>query len=282
MNIFEGIILGIVQGFAEFLPISSSGHLLLLRGLLNINDSSGAYIMFDILLHLATLIVVFAVFWKDWLDIIKNPFRSKKLLLLFIASLPALMAVLGFKDIIEYLKTGRFLGFSFIITGILLLFSQYFSKKHAQNTKNKPTMIHAVSMGFAQIIGLFPGISRSGSTIFGGIVSKLDRTAAAKFSFMMSAPAIVGSFVFELKNAIEDNYLSQIEVIPTLLGMIVAAVCGFIAIKFMLNLISKISLNGFALYVIILGIIVLLLQITSIIDLGLPALPAHIKHLVNL
>lgn len=279
MNIFQGILLGIVQGLAEFLPVSSSGHLILLRGLLGINDAGGAYIMFDILLHIATLLVVFVVFWKDWITMIKNPFKSKQLLLLFIASLPALLAVIGFDDVIDYLKTGRFLGFSFLITGILLCLSQKISNKNKDAVHSEPSTVNALAMGCAQILGLLPGISRSGSTIFGGIASKLDRRAAAKFSFMMSAPAILGSFVFELKNALEENHLSQIAVLPTLCGMIAAAVCGFFAIRFMLNLISRISLNGFAIYMLILGVLVVFLQVTNIIDLNLPDLTGGVSYI---
>lgn len=282
MTILQGIILGIVQGLAEFLPISSSGHLQLIRGMLQINDVSGAYIMFDILLHLATLLIVFLVFWKDWWEMLKNPFRSKTLLLLFIASLPALLTVLGFKDFINVLKTGKFLGISFFITGLLLFLTQHMSKDKKGKPFEELSLANAISMGFAQILGLFPGISRSGSTIFGGVASKLDRKAAAKFSFMMSAPAILGSFVFELKNAVEENYLSQIAVLPTIFGMIAAAVCGYMAIRFMLNLITKISLHGFAIYMILLGILVIVIQQTGLFGIDLPKMAEKIIHPVSL
>lgn len=282
MTIIQGILLGIVQGLAEFLPISSSGHLQLLRGLLQINDASGAYVMFDILLHLATLGVVFLVFRKDWWEMIKNPFRSKTLLLLFVASLPAVLAVLGFKDLINILKVGKFLGVSFIITGLLLLLTQKLGKNTNGKSFSELSFKNAIAMGFAQVLGLFPGISRSGSTIFGGVASKLDRKAAAKFSFMMSAPAILGSFVFELKNALEENYLSQIAVLPTIFGMLAAAIFGYFAIRFMLNLISKISLNGFAIYMIILGILVIIIQQTGLFGIVLPKMAMPVIHLANL
>ncbi len=265
MTVIQGILLGILQGLAEFLPISSSGHLLIVRNLFGFNDTSGTYLIFDILLHVGTLLVVLIVFWKDWLAILKNPFRSKTLLFLFIASLPALISVVLFGDVLDIFESGSFLGISFILTGILLLTSQYYAEKlKKQNTEKKEVgLTNAVAMGLSQILGLLPGVSRSGSTIFGGVLSGLDKKTAAKFSFMMSAPAIVGSLLYEGKNAIENNYFAQIEIIPTILGMISAALFGYIAIKFMLDLIAKISLKWFAFYVIALGFVVILLQITG-------------------
>ncbi|NMD39077.1 MAG: undecaprenyl-diphosphate phosphatase [Christensenellaceae bacterium] len=263
MSVIQGILLGILQGLAEFLPISSSGHLLIVRNLFGFNDTSGTYLIFDILLHVGTLFVVLVVFWKDWLSILKNPFRSKTLLLLFVASLPALIAVILFGDLLDLFETGAFLGVSFVITGILLLISQKSSEKFKNSSKTQVGFKNSIIMGISQILGLLPGISRSGSTIFGGIVSGLDKKTAAKFSFMMSAPAIFGSLIYEGKNALENNYFAQIEIIPTLLGMISATIFGYIAIKFMLDLIAKISLKWFAFYAIALGLIVIILQITG-------------------
>lgn len=255
MSIIQGILLGIVQGLAEFIPVSSSGHLFLLRAIMNINENSNIYMMFDILLHVATLLVVLIYFWKDWLAILKNPFKSKTLLLLFIASLPALFAVVLFKDTIDYLSSGAFLGINFILTGVLLIVAQTLSKKSTEkNIKYK----NAIAMGCAQILGLLPGVSRSGSTIFGGIVTKLNKTTAAKFSFMMSAPAILGSLIFELKKALNGGYLAQIQIMPTIFGMVSAFIFGFFAIKYMMKLISKIDLKYFSFYLVLLGIITLL------------------------
>lgn len=268
MNIIQGIILGIVQGLTEFLPVSSSGHLLLLRSLFGINDVSGSYIMFDILLHVGTLIVVLVVFWKEWLTILKNPFKSKLLLFLFIASLPAFFAVIGLGDLVDYFESGRFLGLSFLITGILLVIAEKLSKK---SNNAEVGIKSSIIMGISQILGLFPGVSRSGSTIFGGLLSKLDKQKAAKFSFMMSAPAILGSLIYELKKAHEANIFKTIELVPTLAGMLFAAIFGFLSIKFMLKLIQKVSLNYFALYVVVLGLLVIILQINGAI--ALPPLP---------
>ena len=261
MNIIEAALLGLLQGLGEFLPISSSGHLLLGRMLLGLTiDESPAYKMLDILLHVGTLIPVIIVFWKDWWNILKNPFKSKTLLLLFIASMPTLVVKVVFEDFIDGCDTGWFLGVSFLLTAIFLMVSEYVSGKMKSKT-DKPGFLHAIVMGCMQGVALLPGISRSGSTLAGGLLSGLDRKSAAKFSFMMSAPAIAGALLLEGKDAIENGWISDLAVLPTIVGVIVSAVVGYLAIRFMLKLITKVSLNWFALYVAILGVIFLAAQL---------------------
>ena len=270
MNVFQAAVLGLVQGLAEFLPISSSGHLILARMLMGISDAeaaTGSYIILDVLLHAGTLLAVLVVFWKDWWGILRNPFKSRLLLLLFVASIPALVVVLLFNDLVEQFFTGWFLGVSFLMTAVFLLIAESVSAKSVKRS-TKPGMKHAVIMGIMQAVALLPGVSRSGSTITGGLCARLDRKAAAKFAFMMSAPAILGSLVFEGKDAIEMGYLSDLSLIPTVVGVAVAAVSGYLAIRFMLRLIQKISLNWFALYVAIVGVAVLVLQLA-----GAPGVP---------
>ncbi len=267
MNIFQAIVLGLVQGLAEFLPISSSGHLILSRALLGISDAtaaSGGYMMFDILLHAGTLAAVVVVFWKDWMGILRNPFRSKTLLLLFIASLPALFIAVLLNDILESFFTGWFLGFSFLLTAVFMYLAQTVSQRGGRHTQRaeEPGYKHAVSMGCMQAVALLPGVSRSGSALLGGLASGLSRQAAAKFAFMMSAPAILGSLLIEGRSALKEGLFDQLEIMPTAIGMVVAAVSGYLAIRFMLRLISKISLKWFALYVAVVGIIVIVLQLT--------------------
>ncbi|MBQ8654606.1 MAG: undecaprenyl-diphosphate phosphatase [Clostridia bacterium] len=273
MTILQAAVLGLVQGLAEFLPVSSSGHLLLSRMIMGISDeaaATGAYMMLDVLLHTGTLLAVIVVFWKDWWAILRNPFRSKTLLLLFIASLPALAVVVLFGDIVDQFFTGWFLGVSFLITALFLLVAEWVSDRQTKRA-DKPSFRHAVVMGLMQAVALLPGVSRSGSTLTGGLLSGLDRKAGAKFAFMMSAPAIVGSLLFEAKDAVEMGYLAELALIPTIVGMVVAAVSGYLAIRFMLKLINRVSLNWFALYVAILGLIVLVLQL-----LGVPGVPAFV------
>ncbi len=271
MNTLQAAVLGLVQGLAEFLPISSSGHLILARALMGISDetaATGAFMMLDILLHLGTLIAVMVVFWKDWWQILKNPFKSKTLLLLFIASLPALVVAVLMGDVLDTFFTGWFLGVSFLVTALFMLVAQFLSRQSVKWAM-EPGFKHAIAMGIMQAIALLPGVSRSGSTLMGGIFSGLDRKSAAKFSFMMSAPAIVGSLIFEGKDALEMGYFAQLDIVPMVVGVVVAAVSGYLAIRFMLKLIQKVSLNWFAFYVAVLGVMILILQFTGCT--GLPA-----------
>ena len=264
MNVIEAALLGLLQGLGEFLPISSSGHLLLGRMVLGLTiDESPAYKMLDILLHVGTLIPVIIVFWKDWWEMLKNPFKSRTLLLLFIASMPTLVFKVIFDDFIDSCDTGWFLGVSFLMTAVFLLVAEYVSSKNAHKT-GKVGFFHAVVMGCMQGIALLPGVSRSGSTLAGGLLSGLDRKSGAKFAFMMSAPAIAGALLLEGKDAIENGWISDLAVVPTIVGVIVAGVTGYIAIRFMLKLMTKISLNWFALYVAILGVIFLALQLIGV------------------
>lgn len=273
MSIIQAAILGLVQGLAEFLPISSSGHLILSRAVMGISDetaATGAFMMLDVLLHAGTLLAVLVVFWKDWWNILKNPFKSKTLLMLIIASIPAFIVAVFFDDFVEQFFTGWFLGVSFLVTAVFLLIAEAVSarlKKGSDDVKPK----NAIIMGIMQAIALLPGVSRSGSTLTGGLLSGLDRKAAAKFAFMMSAPAIVGSLLFEGLDALELGYFAQLELVPTIVGMVVAAISGYLAIRFMLRLIQRASLNWFALYVAILGLVILVLQLT-----GCPALPPFV------
>lgn len=272
MNVLQAALLGLVQGLGEFLPISSSGHLQLGRFVLGVD--LGDNMMFDILLHVATLIPVLIVFWKDWWAILKNPFKSKTLLLLFIASMPTLVFKLIFDDFLDGAETGWFLGVSFLLTAVFLLVAETVSARKVARA-DKPSFLHAIVMGCMQGIALMPGVSRSGSTLAGGLLSGLERKSAAKFSFMMSAPAIVGALLLEGKDALDSGAFTDIPVLPTLVGMVVAGVSGYLAIRFMLKLISKASLNWFALYVAILGLLFLILQLTGFSGVPEFAAPAQ-------
>ena len=281
MSILEAALLGILQGLGEFLPISSSGHLLLGRMVLGLTiDESPAYKMLDILLHAGTLIPVLIVFWKDWWAILRNPFKSRTLLLLFIASMPTLVVKVIFDDFIDGCDTGWFLGVSFLMTAVFLLVAEYVSSKKIHKT-DKPGFFHAIVMGCMQGVALLPGVSRSGSTLAGGLLSGLDRKGAAKFSFMMSAPAIAAALLLEGKDAIDNGWIKDLAVVPTIIGVIAAAVVGYLAIRFMLKLITKVSLNWFALYVAILGVLFLALQLFGFPGVTPFALPAESAALMT-
>lgn len=278
MNVFETAILGLIQGLGEFLPISSSGHLMLARFLLGIQGSTpeaeSAFKVFDILLHVGTLIPLLIVFWKDWMDMLRHPVKNRTLLYLFIASVPTLAIYMAakvlFKDVdgFSVFDSGWFLGVSFLITAFFLLLCDLVSSRRGASAR-KFGPLQAVLMGVFQGLGLMPGVSRSGSTIFGGILAGLDKKKAASFSFMMSAPAIVGSLLMEGKDALEAGDFAYIELVPVLVGILVAAVSGFLALRFMLKIVSTVPLSWFALYVAVIGILFLVFQLA-----GAPFVPA--------
>lgn len=269
MSVLQSAFLGLIQGLGEFLPISSSGHLLLSRLFLGIQTDSPAMKMLDILLHVGTLIPVLIVFWKDWVDMILHPVRNKTLLLLLIASLPTLAVYLLAKRLFPAVggfavfDSGWFLGSSFLITAMFLLLCDRLSFRRSGRSGDKVGVVQAVVMGLFQGVGMIPGISRSGSTILGGVSTGLNLSTAAKFSFMMSAPAILGSLLMEGKDALDEGYLSEISFLPSLVGVIVAAIVGYLAIRFMLKIIAKVPLAWFALYLAILGLVYLALQLTG-------------------
>ena len=279
MSILQGAFLGILQGLGEFLPVSSSGHLLLARIFFGINTESPAMKMLDILLHVGTLIPVLIVFRKEWIDMILHPVRNKTLLLLVIGSLPTLAVYLAAKKIFPEVNgfsvfdSGWFLGSSFVITALLLLLCDRISLRRSGGS-GKIGIPQALVMGLFQGIGMIPGVSRSGSTIFGGVSSGLSRSTAARFSFMMSAPAIAGSLLMEGKDALEMGWFSQISLVPSLVGILLAAVVGYFSIRFMLRIIVKVPLSWFALYMALIGILFLLLQLTGSVLVPAFAIPA--------
>ena len=274
MNLLHSVILGLIQGLGEFLPISSSGHLLLARLILGIQTDTPAMKMLDILLHVGTLVPVLIVFWKEWINMLAHPIRNKTLLMLIIASLPTLGIYFLAKKLFpdgqgfEIFDNGWFLGASFLITALFLLLCDVIGARRTKEDRGIGVG-QAFVMGCFQGVGLMPGISRSGSTILGGVSSGLNKETAARFSFMMSAPAIVGSLIMEGKDAIEMGYIHDIALLPTIVGVLVAGVVGYLAIRFMLRIITKVPLVWFSIYLAIIGIVYLLLQLS-----GSPLLPA--------
>lgn len=278
MEIVFSALMGMVQGLAEFLPISSSGHLLLAEKLLGLvgYEGSGNPLAFAVMLHLGTLIAVAVIFWRDWLDMILHPIKNNTLLLLFVASLPALILAIALGDWLDSLFTGWFLGISFLITaGFLVLVERLSTRgRHRATGVDEVGLPAALTMGVSQGIALLPGVSRSGATLLGGVASGLSRRTAAKFSFMMSAPAILGSFVMEGKDAIEQGGLGSLFNTSTLVGLVFAAIFGFLAIRYMLKLIERISFYKFAIYVALVGIAVIIMQLTGFAGFPPLAFPA--------
>ena len=283
MSIIQAIVLGIAQGLGEFLPISSSGHIELAQRLMGMDLGSGGAdtaMLLTVMLHLGTLVAVIVVFWQEWIGIFKDGIVKSRLLgLLILASLPALVWKAALH--VMHMEEGKgFLGAAFILTGVFLLIAEKVSHRgrHSQGESIvRPR--NALIMGCMQALAMMPGVSRSGSTILGGVGSGLSKKAAIRFSFLMSAPAILGGFLLEFKDALEPNAAGvrgigfrKGHMIPIAMGVVCAAVVGYFAIRFMLRLIERISLNWFALYMILLGAAVIVLQLTG--ALGFPPLSA--------
>ena len=282
MDLLYAILLGIVQGLTEFLPVSSSGHLVLMQQIFNINAPG---LFFDTMLHAGTLIAVFAVLWKDIWEIIKKPVQPLTLYLI-IGTIPAVITALLLKDFIyTAFDTGHFLGFCFLVTTVFLITAELLSRRtglRGKDTSDSPAAnltagrlsterlskktdmnwLDALITGLMQAIALAPGISRSGATISGALFRKLNRDLAARFSFLLSIPAILGALVFQAKDLIKgvqaDTAAESIGTAAVIAGTITAAVVGFFAVRFMLKIIREKSLYGFAIYTGILGILVII------------------------
>lgn len=253
MNIFEAIVLGVAQGLTEFLPVSSSGHLVLIQNIFNIE---GNYLFFDTMLHFATLTAVVIALKDEIWDLIKNPF-SKKTLALIIASIPAVILALFFEDFFKDAFSGKFLAISFLITGIALVLAELLAKRHVKR-KEEVGLIDGLIIGLCQALALLPGVSRAGMTLSGGLARGVNRVAAAKFSFLMAVIIILGSTGYEAIKLIGEPV--SFPVGPLAVGMIFAAVSGYFAIRLLLDIVAKKKLYGFAIYVFILAALVFIDQ----------------------
>lgn len=213
----------------------------------------------NIMLHFGTLVSVCLVFWKDIIALFKKPFKT--LLMLIVATIPAALVGLAFNDEIDALFAGAqgllYLAICFAVTALLLLITEYVAKNRKKHTELG--WKNSVAMGLMQAVALFPGISRSGSTIFAGTVTGTKPEKIAKFSFLMSIPVILGSFVLELKGLIFPDEGAALaigtnEIIGMIFGVVFAAVSGFFAIKFMLKIIGKANYKWFSVYLVLLSL----------------------------
>ena len=269
------LLLGLVQGLCEFLPVSSSGHLLLLSKLTSGAVGEGYFgSFFTVMLHVATLIAVVVVYREQILSILRRPVQ-KLTLHLIIATLPTVVFALILKKwdaLDQWLDDGNFLGFSFLLTAIFLTVSEWMCRRR-KAIKSLKTMrwTDALVIGGMQAIGVLPGVSRSGSTIAGALGMRVDRKSAADFSFLLSIPAILGGLVLELYKMVKEPAAVAIDFTygaAMILAMLVAAISGYFAVRFMIRLITKKGLLGFAIYTGVLGILVLILQLTKTMGFG--------------
>ncbi|GHT74828.1 undecaprenyl-diphosphatase 4 [Spirochaetia bacterium] len=261
MGILEAIILGAIQGITEFLPVSSSGHLVLLQKIFGISEP---VLLFDTMVHVGTLAAVFVVLWKDIWGILQRIIQPVTGFLV-LATIPTVIVALIFKDHIEAaFESGEFLGFAFLFTAIALLAAEFLARR-AGKTKPAGAMgwVDALVIGICQAAAIIPGVSRSGMTLSGALSRRLERGYAARFSFLLSIPAILGALALQVKDIAGADSAGGIGAAPIIAGTVTAAIVGFFAIKFMLKIVREKSLRGFAVYVAILGVLVLVDQYVS-------------------
>ena len=275
MSYLQAVILGLIQGLTEFLPVSSSGHLALLQHFFGINGDD--VLLFTVLLHVGTLISVFFMYWKDIWELIKELFMTigdiftgkglrlderpiRKLgVLIITASIPTAIIGFAFNDFFEGLYSNiLFIGIGFMITGTMLFLSERFGSN--SRDLDKMNLRNAVFIGILQGIAIYPGISRSGSTIVGGLTTGLKRELAVRFAFLISVPAIMGSALLEGKDALQEG-IDMSVLGPVVAGMAVAAVSGVIAIKAMIKVVSDRKLKYFSFYVWVLGTAVIIYSV---------------------
>jgi undecaprenyl-diphosphatase len=237
------------------LPVSSSGHLVLFQNIFGVNEGALA---FDIMMHVATLGAVIAVFWKELWTLITHPL-SKLTLLILLATIATAVIGFTFKGFFEYaFSSGVFLGPCFILTGIILFLADKSRERvHYGKGEDSTTFVDAIFMGLAQGLAIIPAISRSGATISAGLCRGLKKEFAIKFSFLMSIPAIIGPAILDAKD-LSASMFNEIGVIPLIIGMLMAGVAGYFSIRFMLNFFSRASLKVFSYYVFALGIFIIL------------------------
>ncbi|HIU61089.1 MAG TPA: undecaprenyl-diphosphate phosphatase [Candidatus Coproplasma excrementigallinarum] len=268
MTFFQALILGLVQGLTEFLPISSSGHLVLVQRVFNI-DLQGADMLFDLFLHLGTLFAVLVCFRRQVLGLFRRPY--KKLLWLIFASIPAALVGFLLGDLVErYLFGGAYLAAGFALTAVLLAAAQVRAKRTANTLPLKAK--NALFMGVMQAVAVIPGISRSGATVAAGIISGADREEVADFSFLMSIPVIAGGFAVTLIKGIVGGELSDIFMYAgasfgfcVAISVFASALAGFAAIKLMLKSISSARYTPFIIYLILLAILCVVLKMLGVL-----------------
>jgi len=279
MSYWIAIVLGALQGFTEFIPISSSGHLVLVREIFSWPDQGLA---FDAVLHLGTLLAVFIALYKEWIRVwlgfisflktgkLWNTPDQKLFSALVIATIPAAASGFFLQSLVENRFRGIItLGLFFAALGAFYFFVEYSvnSKKIAEAQKiEQPRLGGALWIGLAQVLALLPGVSRSGMTMAAGMLNGLERRSAAKFAFILSGPIVLGAGLYSLWSLwSEPSAMSQVYWSPLIMGMFTALIVGWLSIKGMLNFLKKYTLKPFAVYLLGLGGALLLLRALGIL-----------------
>jgi undecaprenyl-diphosphatase len=263
LTYFMSILMGIIQGVAEFLPISSSGHLALFQTFFGMENMEEKYMFFTVLLHFGTLISVCMVYWRDIVDMIREfflgiaalagrkdtgvapPPARRMVMLIIIATVPLFVMVFLRDAVNQLFSNSIMVSCALLATGFILFFSDRMARGH--KTAKNATVADALIVGCGQALAVIPGLSRSGTTISVGMMRGFDRAFAVRFSFLMSLPAVLGANVLEIKDALASNF--PIEELPMyLVGVAVSAVVGYFAIRLVKSLSDKGKFGKFAYY----------------------------------
>src|SRR5574341_299858 len=266
MTLIQSFLLGIIQGLTEFIPVSSTAHLLVTEHFMGLDPNDEMLFSFSVLIQLGTLVSLFIFYGKDLLMLVKaffaKPFSTAENRLawyIVIATVPALIFGYVLKDAVEAIFKNPLLEASIrlLTAAILLSFAEWLTKKN--RTLDSMTWLDALFIGILQVLAIFPGASRSGTTISGGMFRGFDRPSAARFAFLMSVPVMLAAGGYEMLDVIRMPNLS--EFLPLLaVGFITAAIVGWFAIKWLINYLSKHSLYIFAAYCAVVGMIVFFLK----------------------
>ena len=281
MTILNALILGIIQGVAEFLPISSSGHLSIAQNLLGFGMEGADDVFFDVLLHLGTLAAVFVAYWPDIKEMVleffrmisdlthgggpeKVPSARRMILLIVIGTLP-LFLILPIKNAVEGLYANTFfVGGALLVTGLLL----YFCDRARPGRKNArtATIADVLLVGVGQAVATCPGISRSGMTICMGCFRGFDRKFAVRFAFLLSIPAVLGANILQIKDVVAAGGI-DLKLIPGyILGVVVAAVSGYLSIRLVRMVADKGKFGAFAYYCWAVGIITVIMSFLKMLN----------------
>ena len=265
MSWWEALLLGILQGLTEYLPVSSSGHLTIMQDILGLQISQAAELEFDVIVHVATVLSTIVILWKEIMELFKGTFNTLQwnnektyVAKILVSMIPVFIVGMFFKDYVEEIfGSGLFIvGMCLLVTAALLTFSYF-----AQTRQNKEiSFAHAFIIGIAQAVAVLPGLSRSGSTIATGLILGDKKEKLAQFSFLMVIIPILGEAFLDVIKFVKDPSLIQdgLGILAVIIGFLAAFVSGCFACKFMINLVKKGKLIWFAIYCAVVGFAVLI------------------------
>lgn len=275
MSIWNAIVLGLVQGIAEFLPISSSGHLSIMNNLFDMSTVDNGHVFFDVLLHFGTLSSIFVVYWQDIAAMFREVlgvvnlgplagqpqkrYPSARLFLMIVFATVPMLLVIPIKDRVEALfYQNVFIGVMLILTGCVLYVSD--RMQQGNKTEKNITVLDALTIGLCQCVAVIPGLSRSGVTITAGIATGLRRDFAVRFSFLMSVPAVLGASILSLVDAVKMG-IDPSSVPAYLIGMVAAMISGIITISIFRRLFDNGKFGGFSYYCWVMGVLSIILSL---------------------